>query len=396
MTHNNGVLPGEHTSGKLRKYLCSKNMKRIGLIVNPIAGLGGRVGLKGSDGLEIQQRAIELGASPRASDRTTEALKCMLFMKPDIDILTSPGSMGEIAVAQAGFFPHMVDAFQARPTTAEDTRRAVNEMLQEDLSLLMFTGGDGTARDIYSICGTEIPVLGIPAGVKIQSAVYAIHPRAAGELAATYLQSKAQLKLAEVVDLDEEAYRQGRVSPRLYGYLQVPYVKRYIQGVKVSSTMISSDCLKGIAEDISEKIEPGTIYIFGPGSTTQAIAMHLGMDKNLLGVDAYLDGKLIAPDANESVLLKILASNQPVKIIVTPIGGQGSILGRGNQQISPNVIRKVGKGDILVVCTKEKLDAFKGRPLWVDTGDYELDKTLSGYLPIITGYKDYVMYKITS
>jgi len=371
-------------------------MERIGLIVNPIAGLGGRVGLKGSDGLEIQQRAIELGAIPRASDRASEALKYLIRMRFDLDILTCPGSMGEIAVTQAGFRPHLVDAYQAKPTTAADTRRAANEMLQKDLALLMFTGGDGTARDIYSTCGTEIPVLGIPAGVKIQSAVYAIHPRAAGELAATYLQSKAETILAEVVDLDEEAYRQGRISPRLYGYLKIPYIKRYIQGVKVSSTTVSSACLKGIAEDISERMEPGTIYIFGPGSTTQAIATHLGMDKNLLGVDAYADGKCIASDANESVLLAILASNQPVKIILTPIGGQGCILGRGNQQISPNVIRKVGKGDILVVCTKEKLDAFKGRPLWVDTGDYELDKTLRGYLPIITGYKEYVMYKVSS
>jgi predicted polyphosphate/ATP-dependent NAD kinase len=371
-------------------------MKRIGLIVNPIAGLGGRVGLKGSDGLEIQHRAIELGARPRASDRAIEALKCLIYMKTDLDVLTCPGSMGETAVTQAGFTPQLVDTFQADPTTAEDTRRAVNEMLQKDLSLLMFAGGDGTARDIYSTCGTDIPVLGIPAGVKMQSAVYAIHPRAAGELAAAYLQSKAEIILAEVVDLDEEAYRQGRVSPRLYGYLKVPYAKRYIPGVKVSSTRISSACLKGIADDISERMEPGTIYIIGPGSTTRAIATHLGMDKKLLGVDAYLDGNLIASDANETELLEILASNKPVKIIVTPIGGQGCILGRGNQQISPNVILKVGKKGILVVCTKEKLDALKGRPLWVDTGDSEADKILCGYLPIIMGYKEYVMYKVTS
>ncbi len=371
-------------------------MKRIGLIVNPIAGLGGRVGLKGSDGLEIQRRAIELGARPRASDRAIEALKCLLFMKTDLDILTCPGCMGEIVLTQAGFNPHLVDVLQSKPTTSEDTRRAVIEMLQKDLSLLMFAGGDGTARDIYSAGGTEIPTLGIPAGVKIHSAVYAKHPRAAGELAAAFLQSKAEIILSEVVDLDEEAYRNGHISPRLFGYLRVPYVNRYIQGVKVSSPMRSSVSLKGIAEDISEKMEPGTIYIFGPGSTTQAIATHLGMVKNLLGVDAYLDGKLIASDASESVLLEILTSNQPVKIVVTPIGGQGCILGRGNQQISPEVISKAGKRGILVVCTKEKLDALRGRPLWVDSGDCEVDKILCGYLPIITGYKEYVMYKVTS
>lgn len=371
-------------------------MKRIGLIVNPIAGLGGRVGLKGSDGADIQQRALELGAIPRSMDRAVEALEHLLPMKTGLDILTCPGNMGEITATHAGFIPHVLDNFPTDHTTAEDTKRAVAEMLQKDLSLLIFVGGDGTARDVYSACGTEIPTLGVPAGVKIHSAVYAIHPRAAGELATAYLQSKAKLILAEVVDLDEEAFRQGCVSPRLYGYLRVPYLKRYIQGVKAPSVITSLACLKGIAEDISERMESSTLYIFGPGSSTYEIAKHLGIEKNLLGVDAYLDGRIIASDVNESVLLNLTASNQPTKIIVTPIGGQGCIFGRGNQQISPDVIRKVEKKDILIVCAKEKLDAFKGRPLWVDTGDYEVDKNLCGYFPIITGYKEYVMYKVTT
>jgi predicted polyphosphate/ATP-dependent NAD kinase len=371
-------------------------MKRIGLIVNPIAGLGGRVGLKGSDGEAIQQKAFELGAIPHASDRAVEALKYLLPMKADFEILTCPGNMGEIAVIQAGFTPHVIGDVPTDHTTAEDTMRVVKEMLRYDVSLLMFAGGDGTACDIYSAGGMEVPALGIPAGVKIHSAVYAIHPRAAGELARAFLQKKVELILAEVVDLDEEAFRQGSVSPRLVGYLRVPYLNRYVQGVKVSSTRTSSASVKAIAEDISERMEPGTIYIFGPGSTTQAITSYLGMGKTLLGVDAYLDGKLIASDANESGLLEISASNRPIEIVVTPIGGQGCIFGRGNQQISPEIIRKVGREHILIVCAPEKLDALKGRPLWVDSGDYEVDKILSGYLPIITGYKEYAMYKVAS
>jgi predicted polyphosphate/ATP-dependent NAD kinase len=371
-------------------------MKRIGLIVNPVAGLGGRVGLKGSDGAYIQQRAVELGAIPCATNRALETLKCLLPMKADLDILTYPGSMGEIAVRQAGFLPNVLGQILFDHTTAEDTKRAVKELMNNDLSLLMFTGGDGTARDIYAAGGSEIPTLGIPAGVKIHSAVYAIHPRAAGELAMAYLREETVLNLAEVMDVNEEEFRQGRVSPKLYGFLKVPYLQRFMQGAKAASPKSLSSALEGIAQNLFERLSPDTIYIFGPGSSTQMIAKYLGMEKNLLGVDVYLDGRVIASDANESTLLELLLNYPAAEIIVTPIGGQGCIFGRGNQQISPQVIRMVGKKNILVVSTPEKLNALKGHPLWVDTGDYEVDKILCGYIPVITGYKEYVMYKVTA
>jgi len=371
-------------------------MKRIGLIVNPVAGLGGRVGLKGSDGADIQQRAVELGAIPYATDRAIEALKYLLPMKTDLDIFTYPGSMGEIAARRAGFLPFVLGQILFDHTTAEDTKRAVKELMNKDLSLLLFTGGDGTARDICEAGGSEIPTLGIPAGVKIHSAVYAINPRAAGELAMAYLRGETELNLAEVMDIDEEEFRQGHVSPKLFGFLKVPYLQRFVQGAKAASPKLLSSALKGIAEDLFERMSPGTMYIFGPGSSTYAIAKHLGMKKNLLGVDAYLDGRVIASDANESALLELLFNYPTAEIIVTPIGGQGCIFGRGNQQISPVVIRKVGEKRFRIVSTPDKLQALKGQPLWVDTGDYTLDKMLCGYYPIITGYKEYVMYKVTS
>ncbi len=225
-------------------------MKRIGLIVNPVAGLGGRVGLKGSDGADIQQRAVELGAIPYATDRTIETLKYLLPLKTDLDILTYPGSMGETAARQAGFMPFVLGHILLDHTTAEDTKRAVKELMDKDLSLLIFTGGDGTARDICEAGGSEIPTLGIPAGVKIHSAVYAIHPRAAGELAMAYLREETELNLAEVMDIDEEEFRQGQVSPKLYGFLKVPYLQRFIQGAKAASPKLLSSALKGIAEDL--------------------------------------------------------------------------------------------------------------------------------------------------
>lgn len=371
-------------------------MKRIGLIVNPIAGLGGRVGLKGSDGEDIQRRAVELGAIPNAENRAIETLKCLLPMKTDLDILTYPGSMGEMAVRQAGFSPVVLGQIADDYTTAEDTKRAVKDFLKQDLSLLLFVGGDGTARDIYDAGGVDIPALGIPAGVKIHSGVYAIHPRAAGELATAYLDGKTELNLTEVMDLDEEEFRQGHVSPKLYGFLRVPYLQRYIQGAKAASPKLLSSAIKGISDDISERMAPGDMYIFGPGSTTHGICKYLGFEKNLLGVDVYLDGRVLASDANESILLELLVDHPAAEIIVTPIGGQGSIFGRGNQQISPAVIRGVGEKHLHIVSTAEKLQALKGLPLWVDTGDSILDEELCGYYPVITGYKEYVMYKVTA
>lgn len=371
-------------------------MKRIGLIVNPIAGLGGRVGLKGSDGAEIQQRALKFGAVPRAANRAKEALQHLLPMQADLEILAYPGEMGENSARQAGFMPLVIGEIQADRTTAEDTQRAAKDMLRNSAVFLMFTGGDGTARDICSAVGTELPALGIPAGVKIHSAVYTTHPWAAGELTKSYLRAEADLRLAEVLDIDEEAFRQGRILPKLYGYLKVPYLRRFIQGVKAPSPLSESATLKAIAEDLSEWLKPDRIYIFGPGSTTQVIAKRLGLQKTLLGVDAFLDGKNIAADASEADLLHLFSDGLEVEIIVTPIGGQGCILGRGNQQISPAVIRKVGKTHIRVVSTPEKIHALYGHPLWVDTGDLEVDAMLSGYIPIITGYKESVIYKVTA
>src|SRR4030043_934572 len=235
-------------------------MKRIGLIVNPVAGLGGRVGLKGSDGWDIQQMALELGAIPHAIDRTVETLKLLLDMKSDLEILTYPGSMGEIAVSKAGFIPIVLGQIVFDHTTAEDTKRAVKELMSKDLTLLMFTGGDGTARDVCAAGGSEIPALGIPAGVKIHSAVYAIHPRAAAELARAYLREETELNLAEVMDIDEEEFRKGRVSPKLYGFLKVPYLQRFVQGAKAASPQLSSLAFLGIAEDLAERMFPGKIY----------------------------------------------------------------------------------------------------------------------------------------
>jgi len=368
--------------------------KRLGLIVNPIAGIGGRVGLKGSDGVEIQKKALALGAVPQSLDRAIRALE-RLKSVDDLEVITYPSEMGEEAARACGFEPTVIGSIRPGETTPEDTMNAAREMLRLHVALLLFAGGDGTARDIYNAIGEELPALGIPAGVKIHSAVFGANPMSAGDLAASYLRGKvSNLREAEVMDIDEEAVRQGVVSARLYGYLKVPFQRRLLQGLKTPSSPGERAAMAAIAADVVSNMEDGWLYIIGPGTTTRAITSRLGLDKTLIGVDVVADGELVAADVNESQLLELLEGRK-AKIVVTPIGGQGYILGRGNQQISPKVIEKVGRENILVVSTTGKIHSLRGRPLWVDTGDGAVDEMLSGYTRVTTGYDEQIVYKVS-
>jgi predicted polyphosphate/ATP-dependent NAD kinase len=367
----------------------------VGLIVNPVAGLGGRVGLKGSDGAEIQKKALALGAEPQAQSRAMEALERLNGIE-GLKILTYPGEMGEEAARACSFEPEVIGSIQPGQTTAKDTRHAASEMLRQGVDLLLFAGGDGTARDIYTAVGTNLPVLGIPAGVKIHSAVYATHPRSAGQLASLYLQGRVSgLREVEVMDIDEEAFRQNVLSVRLYGYLKIPYRSSLVQNQKIPSSGEAS-ALAAISEDIVTKMEEDVLYIIGPGTTTRAIAEEMGLDKTLLGVDVVLNGEMIARDASETQLLALLDQhdNDKARILVTPIGGQGYLFGRGNQQISPQVIERVGRDGIVVVSIPAKLHALGSQPLLVDTGNRDVDEMLSGYLTVVTGYNERAVRKV--
>ena len=372
--------------------------RRLGLIVNPVAGLGGRVGLKGSDGAEIQRRARELGAEPQAPERAAGALERLRNVE-NLKILTYPGQMGEDPARASGFEPTVIGAIQRGETTAADTRRAAREMQDMGVDLLLFAGGDGTARDIYEAVNLSLPVLGIPAGVKIHSAVYATHPRSAGELAALYLQGRVdRLREAEVMDIDEDAVRQGTVTAVLYGYLQVPYRASLVQNLKMPSSGEEAAAVASIAHDVVSKMAQGCLYIIGPGTTTRAIADELGVPKTLIGVDVILDGQVIAADANEAQLLALLDEygDCAAKIVVTPIGGQGYLFGRGNQQISHRVIQQVGRDNLVVVSTPDKLHTLGTQPLLVDTGDRAVDAWLGGYVEVITGYNQRAVRKVSA
>jgi predicted polyphosphate/ATP-dependent NAD kinase len=363
--------------------------RKLGLVVNPIAGIGGRVGLKGSDGVEIQKKALELGAVPQSLNRAVQALERVTLIKDDLKIVTYPTKMGEDAAKKCGFAPIVIGSIKKDETTAEDTMNAAKEMLRLDVDLLLFAGGDGTAKDIYTAIGEEIVVLGIPAGVKVHSAVFAVSSRSAGDLAVLYFQKRCGIREAEVMDVDEDALRQGIVSAKLYGYLKIPFEKRLIQGVKTPS---SGGDMEAIACEVVDRMKGDYLYVIGPGTTTRAIASKLGLNKTLVGVDVVSKGKLVSIDVNEVQLLKHLRKRN-AKIIITPIGGQGYIFGRGNQQISPEVIKKVGKDNIIVVATPEKINSLRGRPFLVDTGDRTVDRMLSGYIRVITGYNEEIVYK---
>ncbi|MGC9333493.1 MAG: ATP-NAD kinase family protein [Anaerolineae bacterium] len=357
--------------------------------------------LKGSDGAEIQRQAKELGAEPRAQERTLEALSKLEGLE-NLQIVTCPAEMGADVVRAAGWEPTVIGDITPGQTTAEDTRQAARRMKELGVDLLLFAGGDGTARDVYESIGLEQPALGVPAGVKIHSAVYATNPTSAGELARMYLQGRVtSLREAEVMDIDEEAFRQGSLQARLYGYLRVPFRPSLVQSQKVPSAGEGAS-LGAIAEDMADKMEPGVLYIIGPGTTTRAITQELGLPKTLLGVDvvkvdAEQGAELVAVDANEAELLALLSGHGGgAKIVVTPIGGQGYLFGRGNQQISPRVIERVGRENIIVVSTPDKLHALGSRPLLVDTGDREVDEMLSGYLMVVTGYNERAVRRVAA
>lgn len=372
------------------------NKKILGFIVNPVAGLGGKVGLKGSDGLSIQQQARELGAVPEAQNRAADALRKFQKLAGDLGkIVTYPGEMGENVAVNCGFSPIVIGDIERGETTPADTQRAAQEMLAMGVDLIMYAGGDGTARNVCEAIGVKVPTIGIPAGVKIHSAVFGVNPASAGEIAAQFISGEIPtLRDAEVMDMDETAYREGIISPRLFGYLQIPHQRRLVQARKSPNPVSGEAVLNAIALDVIDHMDENC-YIVGPGTTTRPVLTNLGLSKTLIGVDVVCGRKLVIADANEASLLELL-DNQAAKVVVSPIGGQGYIFGRGNQQISPKVLSRIGLDNIIVVSALEKILSLAGRPLLVDTGDHEMDIALSRHIKIVTAYGDRIVYLVSS
>lgn len=361
----------------------------VGLVVNPIAGMGGGVGLKGTDTPAILREARARGAVPQAGARMETVLRALARAAAPFDLLAAPGAMGEESAKAAGLRPAIVDARPARETperetTAADTRAAARALEAAGARPILFAGGDGTARDMAAAVAGRVPVIGVPAGVKMHSAVYATSPRAAADLALRTLAGAFETREREVMDIDESAFRAGAVSARLYGYLRVVYAPDLIQNVKAGGVNGEPAALRRVAAQVARRMEAGRLYAMGPGTTIRAVMEALGLPKTLLGVDLVRDGTLCAADVDEEGILRALAGGAGA-VVVTPIGGQGHFLGRGNQQIGARVVRAVGPGNVIVAATPEKIASLRGSTLHVDTGDPALDRALSGWRRVLTG-----------
>lgn len=370
---------------------------RLGLVINPLAGVGGPSALKGSDGAEVVAEAKRRGAEPRAGERAKRCLAALNDRRQHIDILTWGGAMGADAARAAGFEPMILGAPHAPLSTAADTRAAVRALARAGIDLLLFAGGDGTARDVCSALTRPLPALGIPAGVKMHSGVYAVTPEAAANVI-RLMQDGALIGLVtgEVRDIDEAELRAGRVNSRWFGDLQVPAEPRWVQQTKIGGRESEPLVLEDIAAEIAERMRAGSaddLWVIGPGSTTAAVMAHLDLPNTLLGVDLVTHGEVLAADLDANGLLEHSAGKQPW-ILITFIGGQGHLLGRGNQQLGPELIRRAGRDHLVVIATRSKLAALEGRPLIIDSGDPALDEELSGYITVITGFEDQVLYPI--
>jgi predicted polyphosphate/ATP-dependent NAD kinase len=386
----------------------------IGLVVNPVAGVGGPAGLAGSDGADAQARAAEHGSEPRAGARAMQALTVVARAHPGERILTAAAAMGADAVAGAGLEPVVVFASSASATTSDDTAAAVAAVAAAGATLVLVAGGDGTLRDAVrglaptpgasseDAAGARLPgsggpaVLGIPAGVKMYSPVFAVTPVAAGALAADWLgPDPVATAEREVLDVDEEALRRARVEPVLYGTLRVPLRTGRTQARKAPTPVTEQAAVASAARGAVAAMRPGVRYLLGPGGTTARIAEELGVAKTPLGVDVVLDGRLVAAGADERRLLAEAAAG-PAKAVVTVIGGQGFLLGRGNQQLSARVISALGPDPLLVVAPEQKLVDLGGRPLLIDTGDAEVDASLAGHIRVITGAATTAFYAVAA
>lgn len=371
-------------------------MLRLGFIVNPIAGMGGRVGLKGTD--RVLEEALRRGANPVAPLRGREfLLKLRELLGTDLQVITCPAPMGREETEAVGLQAEILPLSLGTETSAEDTKRAAKMMAEIGVDLLVFVGGDGTARDISDALGSlsETPVLGVPAGVKMYSSIFAVSPLDAAEAVEAFTRGEAEVAEAEVMDADEEEIRRDRFAVKLYGYLKSLYMPSLVQRSK-QVTLETTDELenqRAIARFVVENMAPDGTYILGPGTTVKRVADLLGVNKTVLGVDIYRGGAFFR-DVNEEAILRVVEDWDKTWIIVSPIGRQGILFGRGNQQITSEILKNVGKSRIIVLATPNKLRGIEDGVLRVDTGDAQADEMLRGYIRVVTDYREWRLVRI--
>ena len=363
--------------------------------MNPVAGIGGPAALKGSDDHLLVEQARRGGSESKVLERTVVTMEGLASVKDRIEFVAYAGAMGEAALRNSMLRYRVVGEIDQHATSKEDTRRAVELLQAESVDIILFSGGDGTAGDICDVVKPGQVVLGIPCGVKMHSGVFANNPMTAGKIICDIALGKLTSVIdAQVMDIDEKAFRAGVVRAKFRGEMTVPEELRYIQQTKSGGKEVEALVLQEIAADVIDKMKPGIQYLLGSGSTCAAIMESLQLENTLLGVDVVKDRELILVDATETQLFSLVAS-APSEIIITVIGGQGHIFGRGNQQLSPRVIRAVRLENLNVIATKTKLEDLQDKPLLVDTGDPSLDEKLAGLIRVTTGYEDSVLCRVS-
>jgi len=366
-------------------------IRRIGFIVNPIAGLGGSLALKGTDSPDVVRRALERGAEPVARARAARAIARLSDGREDVSVVAAAAPMGADLLPTDEFRREVVGA-QKLETTGDDTRNAAAEMERRGVELILYAGGDGTTRDIVDAIGTRVPILGIPTGVKMHSATFATSPEAAADVVLAHLRTRRpRTRQAEVMDVDEDALRAGVVAARLYGAATVPDDRMRVQHPKARSS--GDGGIEGLSRAVA--CETRGLTLFGPGTTTRRVLRHLGIDGTLLGVDAVDDGRLVGRDLDADGILELLAS-RAARLVIGVVGGQGYVFGRGNQQLTPAVIRRIGVERIDIIAAADKLYALEPRVLRVDTGDPELDALLAGFRRVRVDARRFLVLPITA
>lgn len=368
-------------------------MLRCGLIVNPVAGVGGEAGLKGSDGVEVQRLAFARGARSRAASRAVRALTHARSLLGDVVWLTGAGALGEEAATTAGFAPTVVYTPPAARTSAKDTRALAGRLVEAGVDIILFVGGDGTARDVCAAVGTDQLVLGVPSGVKMHSGVFAITPEDAAAVLQLVAAGRAVTTEAEVVDLDEDARRAGRLESTLYGVMRVPSSDRNVQRGKRRTELRGAPAVAGIAAEVADRLDPEGACLFGPGTTIRNVGEALGWELSLLGVDVVQDGRVTGRDL-DSDRLNELVSGRRLQIVVSPIGGQGIVLGRGNQQLDRRILERLHPDDLIVVATVEKLGSLVGSPLHLDAPTVDLNRKFAGFTRVVVGYRQEAVVRI--
>ncbi|HUR25923.1 MAG TPA: NAD(+)/NADH kinase [Candidatus Thermoplasmatota archaeon] len=359
---------------------------RVGLVVNPVAGLGGPGAYKGSDG--NWQDALAEGYQPTSPAR---ARRFVQECGADLHWVAAPGLLG------ADYAPGcQVVLAEMKPelgkTTRDDTMRAAAAIRDAKVDLLCFLGGDGTAADVCKAVGDKQACLGVPAGVKITSAVFAHDVEEAAWLVER-LRPGFETILRDVTDLDEVAYRTGHVDIELKGNLRVP-MSPAIQSGKVATS--TDTPLEPLIEQLLQEWDADALHLVGAGSVCLAVKDQFWGKPTLLGVDAIQGSRITAIDLDDrqiaDLVEKQLAAGGNVRVVLSTIGGQGMLLGRGTQMFRPEVLKKIGWDSLRVVAPPEKLLGL--RALHVDTGDPEFDLTAPKHIRVTTGWNESRMMRL--